>query len=79
MCVNVRARVGARVCVRLWVRARACALEAARVYVYACACACALAGAGWRTCGCACVCVYMDVLGFCLGWKGQLICCVTRL
>ena len=57
--MNVRASVGARVCVRSWVRARACAFEAAHVSVYACACA--LAGAGWRTYGCACACVYMDV------------------
>ena len=37
VCVNVRARVGARMYVRLWVRARASALEAAHVFVYACA------------------------------------------
>ena len=44
-------------CVRMWARACACALEAAHVSVYECACA--LAGAGWRTCGCACVCIYI--------------------
>ena len=34
----VNALVGARVCMRLWVRAYACGLEAAHVSVYACAC-----------------------------------------
>ena len=48
-----------RVGVRLLVRSRAGAFEAALVSVYACARA--LAGAGWRICGCACACVYMDV------------------
>ena len=52
-------------CVRLCVRARSCAREAAHVSVYAFACA----GAGWRTCVCAyasiptymCTCVLAHV------------------
>ena len=55
----MRVRVGAYVCVRLPVRVRACARDAAHeavhVSVYACAREGAHVFAGSRTCGCVCV------------------------